>query len=138
MKPEEIKKISTVRKIKSSEIPFVCNSWIKSYANNPLNFLKGDDYPAEKHKEITAIIDHSDILIITPSNLPELIIGYIVYKDNILEFLYVKFAYRKQGFAKRLWEEAGGPRECTHWNPKADIFAGKYQLINCLGSTNNG
>jgi hypothetical protein len=132
MKPEEIKKLTTIRKLKPEEIPFVCNSWIKSYASSPFNSLAGESYPSEKNKEILTILDISNTIVVTPTKHPDLIIGYIVFKDDILEFLYVKFAYRKQGFAKILWEEAGSPKQCTHWARGVDDFAEKYDLIYCL------
>ncbi len=78
-------------------------------------------YKSEKHfinAELSSYlknqIENSRILIASPKEAPDLIIGYSIINGSILEFVYVKLAYRNHGIASLLTKNQG----LTSFNPK--------------------
>lgn len=57
------------------------------------------------HKYLTELISSAHIVMATTDEDPDFILGYAIFKNKQLEFVYVKEAYRKQGIGLMLSED---------------------------------
>lgn len=96
----------SLRPYKLSDKNFICSSFINStYHNsidrsvricNKLTWASGMD------KTINLSLESFDCIIAVPTDDQDLILGYALYKDNVLLYVYVKELFRKQGISKLL------------------------------------
>src|SRR5437899_381049 len=57
------------------------------------------------HEYLLGLFKTAHIVIATDKDDPEFILGYAIFQDTQLEFVYVKEAYRKQGIGLMLVED---------------------------------
>jgi len=98
-----------IREMETQDIPFVFNSWLKSYANSPtVKFVDRTIYFNEQHKVIERILVKQKTLIACDKDSPDNIFGYICFGELqnvfVVHYLYVKNIDRKLGIARQLLE----------------------------------
>jgi hypothetical protein len=74
--------------------------WFDTHENNQIDFA----FFRKKTKEIKNILNDSNTIvkIACDKNKPDQIVGYSVMTNNSIEFVYIKFDYRKEGIATLL------------------------------------
>jgi hypothetical protein len=92
--------IVTIRSYRSSDDPFIFSSWRNAvwFDSNKTDKIDSDFYH-KKTKEIRQCIEESKVNIASLKSDPDFLVGYAVIKDQVVEFVYVKLDYRKQGIA---------------------------------------
>lgn len=102
-----------VRNIHRDDVPFVTNSWLKSFRESPENKqVKSTFYFADGHKLLEEIIPRSVVLVVCDRQDPHQILGYACYEmfDTalILHYIYIKHTFRSMGIASTLMRYAVG------------------------------
>jgi hypothetical protein len=108
------------RQPRKQDVPFIYSSWLKSFRNSPLTRpMSNEIYYEEQHSLITDIMETSTTIIISDSEDPDHILGYICASRNdgvlTVHYVYVKHTYRRMGLGKLMLNAF----ECS---PKDDIF----------------
>jgi GNAT superfamily N-acetyltransferase len=91
---------------------FVLANWLAQYRKNQFppyppaqEYFKCHQELAKKHLEGFMAVNSED---------EDQYLGFIVSKENVIHFIYVKEVFRKLGIGKLLWETAGKPKVYTH------------------------
>jgi hypothetical protein len=126
-----IKDFIELRPMRTFEINFILNSWLKSVRITE-NWIKIESkiFFEEYQKLIIATLEMGSVLIACPKNEPNIIIGYMVYeraeKCLIIHFLYIKNKFRRNGLARYMIESLDNKKNeviATHYHIK---FKGSY------------
>ena len=94
--------VVAVRPYERSDGVFVHNSWLSSswhiYKDLP---TKAKQLMSIRIEKVSA---QSQILMCVDKEDPEIIYGYVVWEQDVVHWLYVKYAFRKMGLASYLLE----------------------------------
>lgn len=97
--------ISTRKFVESSDAGFIVDSMPKEVYFDAKESRKGrvhkkwfEDY----HQYLLGLFKTADIYIATTQDDPNFILGYSIFSESMIEFVYVKEAYRKQGIGTML------------------------------------
>lgn len=97
--------ISTRKFIESTDAGFIVDSMPKEVYFDAKESRKGrvhkkwfEDY----HQYLLGLFKTADIYIATTQDDPNFILGYSIFSESMIEFVYVKEAYRKQGIGTML------------------------------------
>ncbi len=100
-----------LREGRSSDIPFVTNSWLKSLRAGGL-FTQGvpnDIYYQMHHKLLETLIPRSLLVVLCNLDDPDQIIGWACVEREpqilMLHYVYVKHSLRRNGFMNLLLDE---------------------------------
>jgi len=109
-----------VRPAKLQDLPLIFSTWLRSYRHSSqfAKKLSNDVFFKWHHKVIERFIERGgQILIAHATGDSEVILGYLCYEPSIVQYAYVKRAFRKMGIAKQLVEIAKiSPKDqFTHW-----------------------
>jgi hypothetical protein len=87
-----------------SDLNFILNSFLKSLRAYPaFEHIPNDIYYVEQKRVLEEFITAGRPIILCNSEDPDQIFGYIIGVPNVCtNFVYIKYPYRKFGFAKRL------------------------------------
>lgn len=101
-----------IRTANESDVPFIFNSWLKSYrSSNAAKNISNPVYFDFHHKLLENILQRSNVLVLCDTADTAQVFGYIVAQDldgvKVLHYAYVKFAFRGMGLANMLLTEAG-------------------------------
>jgi len=91
-----------VRDVRSDEINFCLNSWLKSFERH--SPLQGPDYFKVFHGIVDGLLATCETKVILADST---VAGYAVSMPGRLYWVYVKHAVRQLGFANALLEEIG-------------------------------
>lgn len=130
-----------VRSFIPDDTPFVIATW--------LNYYKYFSYFAKRirkgvffkwhHKIVENILKKptTTVLIATPTNDPEIILGFLVTEkmdqDQVIHFIFVKEELRNMGIGRRLIEESKIDLDkvfFTHWTYSVNDLIKKYPNIS--------
>lgn len=135
MKPEKSVPIR-IRPATEIDVPFIFNSWLKSYRGD--NFAKGITttiYFNEHHKVIEELLKTCTVLIAANHDNPQDIFGYVCAEriDGVfvIHFAYTKQTYRRLGVIKALFNELG------HDFTTAALFTHQTKYSDRLGPGRN-
>lgn len=99
----------SIRVAELADIPFIFNSWLKSYRDAPaVKNVPNTIYFSEHHKVIEHILNAKGLMILVACNPDDRdqICGYIVGElsenDSIVHWLYCKHPFRKMGIGRAL------------------------------------
>ena len=102
----------TLRPFEKEDLPFIFNSWLKSFKTSLLNrYIDDSRYFKYHHDVFESILNRPTCVCLVAVSVkdPKQIFGYIVTESRpsvvLLHWVYVKDAKRNQGIAKLL--EAG-------------------------------
>jgi ribosomal protein S18 acetylase RimI-like enzyme len=122
-----------IRSMTEADIPFIFSSWLKSYKNSQPH-VDSDIYYQGQHKLIECILQGNNVLISSPEEDQDTIIGYIVYSADCLHWLYVKSTYRNMGFARSMIDvafQSKTPTYYSHFTPSVYfLFPNKTTRFN--------
>lgn len=136
----EAKKLKNVRlRIANDEdLPFIFNSWLKSFRDSFFSRDIPDTiYFSDHHKIIEKILKNSVVMISCNEDDPTQIYGYAVGSQEdgifVLHYIYVKYTFRSLGIGTLLLKSFGHSGETasvyTHHNNLAHKLASKYNFI---------
>lgn len=104
------------------DLSFVYATWLRSYRHSSAFAKKITDrvFYLAHHAAIERILARgATVLVCTPADSPEVILGYAVTEGTTLHFVYVKKPFRRLGIASGLL--AGeGPSMFSHWTDDWD------------------
>jgi len=93
-----------IRDIEESDINFILSTWLLGLYHGCEWFSRiekkvfFDNYK----KIVTQRIMNGNVKVAVLAEDPDVILGYIVYRENVLDWIFVKKAFRKLGIAKIL------------------------------------
>lgn len=98
----------SVRPYKDTDKDFICSSFINSTYHNSIDastkICNKLNWSVGMNKTINAIVQTFDISIACLDDDQDLILGYSIYKNDMLCYVYVKTSFRQQGISKLLLE----------------------------------
>lgn len=124
------------REMRSSDIPFLCSSYLKSYRNsNDTKNIRSTIYYKFQKTEFLKLLNRSSVIIAIEPGVDYHIIGYIIYdlELNALHYVYVKHALRNFGVAKKLVTQSQldlNSLSVTHVTDSAVRVLSKYRTID--------
>lgn len=111
-----------VREANLNDLPFIYSTWLRSYRHSSqfAKKISNNVFFDWHHKVIDRFIERGGrILIAHAIGEPEVILGYLCREatSDILQYVYVKKAFRKMSIAKKLYESSGVANNgtFTHW-----------------------
>lgn len=111
------------------DVPFVTNSWLTSFRKSAYTWGVGNsEYNAFHHKLLEALVPQSMLVVLCNRNNPDQILGWAVYQKLegdvlVLHYVYIKFAFRRNGFARCLVDEI-----MDHERPRAVIWTHRTEI----------
>jgi hypothetical protein len=123
--------ITVLRQADENDLSFIFSSWLKSYRNQQ-KFVSSEIYFEGQHKLIELILRESHCIVICPVDDPDSIIGYVVYKDNAMHWIYVKSVFRNLGMARKLLTvfENGEPTSYSHFSAAVHFLLSDDCIFN--------
>lgn len=95
-----------LRQAVESDLPFIFSTWLKGlYYGSPWwREMQKDVFFCDYHTVISNLLSRDGVqtIILCLSEDPDTILGYSVYTEKILHWVFVKKAFRKFGFSKQL------------------------------------
>ena len=124
------------RSLKEGDLNLIYSTWLKSYRSSPFASYMSNDTYYDNHKKYLEKILHSpttEVTILCEIDDEDHIYCYMVSEKGlpVVHYLYVKYTYRKMGFAKALMApllSTGQEIEITHANNNYRAFAKKYPI----------
>lgn len=124
---EEFKLETAVRDVVPNDLPFIFTTWLQHYyaSSRYTRRIPRRIYFAEYHKIVEAILARSAVLVATPADEPEIILGYAAFERRsppVVHWVYVKNRMRRTGIARQLLEGVD-LNKCvfTHWTHELDV-----------------
>ena len=127
-----------LRTMVEDDLPFLFNSWLKSYRFSHFGEkITNTIYFEDHHKVIEAILYKSKVLVACSNDDSSHLYGYIVTGEEegilVLHFIYVKHTFRNMGIGKTLLDAVGHSSDVasvyTHHTRIADKLASKYNFV---------
>lgn len=122
------------RPLEAADFNFVLNAWMMSYRDSKRDHKNSDYFPGQQNL-IAEISKRRNLIIGCDAESPEWIAGFIVgqmLKDGrlLLDYIYVKHAYRERGIARGLLSAMGWTEDteiiATHWTKQIDKVGRRY------------
>lgn len=102
----------TVRPLEITEQAFVLSSWLRSYRNSrAASLVDNPTYFSGQSQVIIHLLDSCSCLVASDPEDKAIIWGFIVFRGDVMRYVYVKHLLRRNGIARVLWESAGKPRQ---------------------------
>ena len=99
----------SIREYERGDVPFIFNSWLKSYRGSPVvRSVPNTIYYAEHHEVISGILASAnlELWVACDEGNPNTILGYVVGESRedctLIHWVYAKQPVRMQGLAKTL------------------------------------
>jgi ribosomal protein S18 acetylase RimI-like enzyme len=125
-----------IRPATERDLPFIFSSWLRSYRNESkfARNISSSVFYEWHHKVIERFFERDRVALIAHApGEPEVILGYLCAESsgNIIQYIYVKKAFRKMGIAKKLYEHAKIKDGCefTHWTTDVNWIMKKTDLL---------
>lgn len=127
-----------LRLANDEDIPFIFNSWLKSYRNSYFaKNISNTIFYSEHHKLLEKVINQSKIVVACKEDEPDQIYGWICAGKTegifTLHYIYVKHPFRSFGVGKALLNAFEHDTESaavyTHHTKVAEKLAAKYNMI---------
>lgn len=126
-----------VRAAKLDDLPFIYSTWLRSYRHSS-QFAKkitNEIFYDMHHRVIDSFITRGGtVLIAHAKGEPDVILGYLCMESvgSILQYIYVKEAFRKMGIGKALFEYSKLPEDTTftHWTNSTNWITKKLTKLN--------
>lgn len=127
------------RSIEVADFNFILNAWMMSYRDSRRDHTNGDYFHGQQNL-IAEISQRRNMVLGVDAEVPEWIAGFVcgqMLKDGrlLLDYIYVKQAYRERGIARGLLGAIGWTPEteiiATHWTKQIEKVGRRY------GATHN-
>jgi len=133
-----IKNQPVLRQMRESDKAMIIDSWLRSGLQYPI-FASDVGRPPIRLKPphglllsqnrtfLQKILPLTSVAVLCDPEDSDHIIGWICYEEDCLHFIFVKYNFRRLGFANELMEKANLPVECeVSWRTPALNFFKKY------------
>jgi hypothetical protein len=103
-----------VRDVREEDLPLIYSTWLLGLYHGCDWFgrIKKDSFFANYKVSLEKRLPHCTIKVASLKEDPDVILGYVCYRGNVLDWLFVKKAWRKMGIAKMLMPQ--NINVCTH------------------------
>jgi GNAT superfamily N-acetyltransferase len=92
-----------VRPANKSDMRFVHSSWFTDHwARAAPKHVPRALYAAEMDPRIDTLLTRGTTLVAFFPQVPDEVLGWVTFENNVVHYLYVKGAYRRQGIGKGL------------------------------------
>jgi hypothetical protein len=92
-----------IRNFLPTDINFLTHAWTNTYERSRNNdYIRPEKYKNFMAKMISATLNRAECKVACSLEDPNEILGFAVYEDALLHFVYVKTAYRTLGVATAL------------------------------------
>ena len=127
-----------IRKAIDDDLPFIFNSWLKSYRFSHFGEkITNTIYFEDQHKVIDKILKTSEVYVACNIEDPSQLYGYIAVGEEegvfVLHFIYVKHTFRNMGIGKTLLDAVGHDSSnasvYTHHTKVAEKLSSKYNFV---------
>lgn len=111
--PEQsLKSQVQLRNAIEADVPFIFNSWLKSYRGaNSVKSVSNPVYFEFQHKTIEKLLQRSQVYVLCSPEDSSQVFGYIVCEKveeiPVLHYAYIKYAFRGMGLCRLLMQHAG-------------------------------
>jgi len=127
-----------LRERRESDDAMIIDSWLRSGLQYPIFTAECGRPPirlrpppglllSQNRTFLQKILPLTSVAVLCDPEDSDHIIGWICYEEDCLHFIFVKYNFRRLGFANELMEEADLPVECeVSWRTPALNFFKKY------------
>lgn len=111
--PEQnLKSQVQIRNATEADVPFIFNSWLKSYRSAlAVKTVSNPVYFEFQHKAIEKLLQRSQVHMLCSPDDASQVFGYVVCEKveeiPVLHYAYIKYAFRGMGLCKLLMQHAG-------------------------------
>lgn len=124
-----------LRQGRKADVRFITNSWLKSYRDSwAVKGCPNDLYYKYQHKVIEALLPSSGVLVLCDTQDEDHIVGWMVYQRAhglvLVHYLYVKYPFRKHGFARQMVEQVLKAETQPDGTPPTVIWTHKTKGMN--------
>lgn len=101
------------REMAKNDLNFIYTSWLRGFrfGNDWIKEIDSDTYYEEYQKVIDGLLKKASVLVACLKDDPDVILGYSVKRDDVIDWVFVKKAWRKFGLGNKL---IGNVKFCTH------------------------
>jgi hypothetical protein len=101
-----------IRSATEADVPFIFNSWLKSYkGSSAVRNVSAPVYFDFHHKLIEKLLQRSQVHVLCSPDDSSQVFGYIVAEQvegvQVIHYAYVKYAFRGMGLCSMLAKHAG-------------------------------
>ena len=127
-----------LRAATAEDVPFIFNSWLKSYRQSLFaRNITSTVYFSEHHKVLENLLRNSTVIMACDKQDPTTVYGYIcagkVDGVFVLHYVYVKHSFRNLGVGKALLNafdhDVNTAAVYTHHTRMSERLAPKYNLL---------
>lgn len=113
---ENLKSQVQIRKATEADVPFIFNSWLKSFkGSNAVKNVPGPVYFDFHHKAIEKLLQRSQVEVLCAPDDQSQVFGYVVHETvegvKVLHYAYVKYAFRGMGLCSLLFKQADANKQ---------------------------
>lgn len=123
-----------IRDSEEADIPYVFNSWKKSYQLEGVNrHMRPHAYWELMNERCDKIIKGGATLTIAAADFDkDFIVGWILFDEEVMHYAFTKGPYRNMGVFRRLRNHTGlpVPTMCTHWTKWLEGKARDHNLFD--------
>jgi hypothetical protein len=103
-----------IRDVREEDLPLIYSTWLLGLYHGCEWFgrIKKDSFFKNYKSALENRLPHCKIKVAALSEDPDVILGYVCYRENVLDWIFVKKAWRKMGIAKMLMPK--NIKACTH------------------------
>lgn len=120
-----------VRSAYESDKNFIYSTWLRGvyFGNDWFREIPSDIFYKNYQIYIDKILQRPDtkILIACLLDDKDVILGYVVFENDIIHYVFVKESWRKMGIAKLLSPD--NLKWCTHLTPSGSYLRKKYNIV---------
>ena len=101
-----------IRSATEADVPFIFNSWLKSYkGSHAVKAISAPVYFDFHHRAIEKLLQRSQVLVLCSPDDSTQVFGYLVHESvesvPVVHYAYVKYAFRGMGLCSMLLKQAG-------------------------------
>ncbi len=113
-----------IRPAQGDDLPFIYSTWAKSfrYGSNFGKSCRNSVFYPQFNRVIDLILDDSSTITVVAClpEEPEVILSYLVYQPDVIQYAFTKFAFRNLGISRSLLESLGTAKFFTHLTYRSD------------------
>lgn len=93
-----------IRDVKEEDLPLIYSTWLLGLYHGCewMNRIKKESFFKNYKLFIERRLPLCTVKVAALADDPDVILGYVCYRDNVLDWIFVKKAWRKMGIAKML------------------------------------
>lgn len=127
---------ATIREAVEADIPFIFNSWLKSYRGSAATkTISNAVYYQFQHKLIESLLRRCTVLVLCEAGDTNQLLGYLVFETvegiPVLHYCYIKHSFRKLSLCNKLLQQIDLSKGAfyTHETPNSMRMCAKKGLI---------